>query len=70
MMSYQDDLFANPSDIKYLLPIPTKKSNHVLYSWAYHRFESMANRLKMEDREQVLMLCRAKANRVVSLYGK
>ena len=71
MMTLEEAVLANPSDISMLLPVLWKPwyNNNNLYSWAYHNFKTMAQYLDLEE-EEVKCLCRAKGNRVVELYGE
>ena len=61
----EDDL-----DITMLLPVPKRDwpTRGHLYPWAYHKFETFAKRMKIQNREVVKALSRCKAGRVVKLY--
>ena len=69
MVPLEDDLLANLSDLSMLGPAPYKETNNQLYSWAYHRFESIAERWHIDDVEVVKVLARAKGRRALALHG-
>ena len=62
-------------DVTMILPVPArhlfshKKTNKKLYSWAYHCYETVGRKLYGHEGEFLKRLCRAKGNKIVSMYG-
>ena len=59
------------SDVSMLLPVPTHREfdRNGLYSWAYHRYESIGRRQHGLHGEVLKALCRAKAGQILNMYG-